>query len=384
MTKQTARRITWIDGLKGIACLMIFTHHFSLEYFNGSYFGPAVESCLPFGIDIRLAYEPYGVLVNGKVWVCVFVTLAAFLTAFSVLRNCAVLQHKDWQEKISGIIVKRYVRLVIPCGIAGALNWVLCKYLAPSFACYHDMESQLTFVKMLWHTLVKMWIVPDSEVIGPYWMLYIIFWGPFIAIILSLATRYSKKWVLLFFFLAESLILWAKDEYYLCIVVGVLLAYLAEKNLPVNSRRIRWLALIPLTAGVYLGGYPSYAQPVFFYRWLGKLCTQIFANKGIATYHILAAGLLILGIIMCVPVQGVLSARPLQWLGSISMSVFVLHSTVIQFVGRPLQELFLGMGMSYPLMVLVVYLILLVVLLLLAWGFKNTVERLTNKILLWL
>lgn len=39
--------------------------------------------------------------------------------------------------------------------------------------------------------------------------------------------------------------------------------------------------------------------------------------------------------------------------------------------------------MSYPLMVLVVYLILLVVLLLLAWGFKNTVERLTNKILLW-
>ena len=66
------------------------------------------------------------------------------------------------------------------------------------------------------------------------------------------------------------------------------------------------------------------------------------------------------------------------------MSVFVLHSTVIQFVGRPLQELFLGMGMSYPLMVLVVYLILLVVLLLLAWGFKNTVERLTNKILLWL
>lgn len=73
--------------------------------------------------------------------------------------------------------------------------------------------------------------------------------------------------------------------------------------------------------------------------------------------------------------------KPLQWLGSISMGVFVLHVTVMQFVGRPLQKMFLEMGMSYPLMVLVVYLILLVLLLLLAWGFHNTVERLQGKIL---
>ena len=382
MTKQAARRITWIDGLKGIACLLIFTHHFALEYFNGSYFGPAMESRLPFGIDIRLAYEPYGVLINGNFWVCVFVTLAAFLTAFSVLRCCTEPQRGNWQEKISGIIVKRYVRLVIPCGTAGVLYWVLRQCLVPRFECYYGLENQLSFVKMLWHTLVKMWIVADVEALGPYWMLYIIFWGTFIAIILAVATRYSKKWVLPFFFLAASLILWAKDEYYLCIVLGVLLAYLAEKGLPTDSRRVRWLALIPLAAGIYLGGYPSYAQPVFFYRYLGKLCTHIYANKGIATYHALAAGLLILGIIMCVPAQRGLSTKPLQWLGSISMGVFVLHVTVLQFVGRPLRDLFLGMGMSYPLMVLIVYLILLVVLLLLAWGFKNTVERLQNKILL--
>lgn len=378
MTKPTARRITWIDGLKGIACLLIFTHHFGLEYFNGSYFGPAAESRLPFGIDIRLAYEPYGVLINGNFWVCVFATLAAFLTAFSVLRHC----DGDWQEKISGIIVKRYIRLLIPCGTAGVLYWVLRRYLASHFEYYRDLENPLPFVKMLWHMLIKMWIVADTEVQGPYWMLYIIFWGTFIAIILSLATRYSKKWTLPFFFLAASLILWATDEYYLCIVAGVLLAYLAEKGLPVESRRIRWLALIPLAAGFYLGGYPSYAQPVFFYRYLGKLCTHIFANKGIATYHVLAAGLLILGIILCVPVQKALSAKPLRWLGAMSMDVFVLHAIVLQFVGRPLQDLFLGMGMSYSLMVLVVYLILLVVLLLLAWGFKNTVGRLQDKILL--
>lgn len=377
MTTQKSRRITWVDGLKGIACLLIFTHHFSLEYFNGAYFGEVMESRLPFQLDIRLSYQPYGILTNGNFWVCVFVTLAAFLTAVSVLRHCA----GNWQEKLSGMIIKRYVRLAVPCGLAGILYWLLRQFFAARFECYRGLENILSFGRMLWHTFVKMWIVPDQEALGPYWMLYIIFWGTFIAIILTLATRYSRKWTLSLFFALAALLLWAKDEYYLCVVLGVLLAYLMESNVLSDSRRIRWLALIPLAAGLYLGGYPSYAQPVFFYRYLGKICAHIYAGKGIATYHVLAAGLLILGIIMCAPVQRWLSARPLQWLGSVSMGVFVLHVTVMQFLGRPLQKLFLGMGMSYALMVLIVYLILLPTLLLLAWGFHNTVERLLSKLL---
>lgn len=102
-------------------------------------------------------------------------------------------------------------------------------------------------------------------------------------------------------------------------------------------------------------------------------------GKGIATYHILGAGLLILGILMSIPVQRGLSARPLRWLGSVSMGVFVLHVTVMQFAGRPLRDWLLGMGLSYPLTVLLVYLALLAVLLPAAWGFKNSVERLLEK-----
>ena len=381
MEVQSNKRITWIDGLKGIACLLIFTHHFSLEYFNGAYFGETMESRLPFGLDIRLSYEPYGVLTNGNFWVCVFVMLAAFLTAVSVLRQCSAPQNANWQEKLSGMIIKRYIRLVIPCGVAGVLYWVLREYLAPRFACYKGLENSLSVVKMLYHTFVKMWIVPDQEALGPYWMLYIIFWGTFIAIILALATRYSKKWTLPFFFMVSALLLWVKDEYHLCVVVGVLLAWLMESRSLKDNRRNRWLALVPLAAGLYLGGYPSYATPVFFYGYLGKLCTYIYANKGIATYHTLGAGLLILGILMSIPVRRGLSARPLRWLGSISMGVFVLHVTVMQFVGRPLRDWLLEMGMEYPLMVLIVYLILTAVLLLLAWGFKSTVERLLEKAL---
>ena len=104
-TTQSGKRITWIDGLKGIACLLIFSHHFSLEYFNGAYFGEVMESKLPFRLDIRLSYEPYGILTNGNFWVCVFVTLAAFLTAVSVLRCFAAPPRKDWQEKLSSMII---------------------------------------------------------------------------------------------------------------------------------------------------------------------------------------------------------------------------------------------------------------------------------------
>lgn len=376
MAKQNTGRITWIDGLKGIACLLIFTHHFGLEYFPCSYYGPQMESRLPFGMDIKLSYEPYGILVNGNFWVCVFITLAAFLAAFSVLRYCDAA---NWQERISGIIVKRYVRLLIPCGTAGVLYWLLREYLAPHFARYQDLQNPLSFVQMLWHTFVKMWIVADTDVSGLYWMLYIIFLGTFIAIILALAVRYSKKWVCLFFFLGASLLLWAKDEYYLCVVFGVLLAYFAQTGLHIENRKLRFLGLLPLVAGIYLGGYPSGTQPVFFYRYLAKLCS--FTLKMIPTYHVLGAGLLILGIILCAPAQRALSAKPLRWLGSVSMGIFTLHAILIQFAGRPLRDLFLSMGMGYPLMTLSVWLILCAILLLLAWGFKHTVERFCDKVL---
>lgn len=281
MAEQNSRRITWIDGLKGIACLLIFTHHFSLEYFNGAYFGETMESRLPFRLDIRLSYEPYGILTNGNFWVCVFVTLAAFLTAAGVLRQCAASQRGDWQEKLSGMIIKRYVRLAVPCGAAGILYWLLRQFLVPRFTCYRGLENILSFEKMLWHTFVKMWIVPDQEALGPYWMLYIIFWGTFMAIILSLATRYTKKWTLPFFFAIASLLLWARDEYYLCVVVGVLLAWLMNSGVLADNRRNRWLALLPLVGGLYLGGYPSYATPVFFTDIWGNYVRIFTGGRGL-------------------------------------------------------------------------------------------------------
>ena len=32
-------RLTWIDGLRGLACILIFTHHFLVSFFPSSYNG---------------------------------------------------------------------------------------------------------------------------------------------------------------------------------------------------------------------------------------------------------------------------------------------------------------------------------------------------------
>lgn len=380
MTQQSTGRIAWIDGLKGISCLLIFTHHFTLEYFSACYYGADHASRLPFEIDTRFSYEPYGVLLNGNFWMCVFLTLSAFLAASNVLRHCG----GDWQEKIAGSIIKRYIRLLVPCASGGILYWGLCRYVAPRFACYLLLESPVTFGKLLWHLLVQMWIMPDTEILGPYWMLYLILWGTFIAVILALATRYPQKRVLPFFFLAAATLLWMKDTYYLCAVGGAFSAYLAQRLGTPAGRGVRCLGVLSLTAGLYLGGYPSYAQPVFFYRILGNFADSYMPNKGMPTYHAAAAFLAILGVILCQPAQKALSTRPLQRLGSLSMGVFVLHVVAIQFIGWPLRWLILETQIDYPLAALIIYLIILAVLLLLAQGFRSTVERLLEKVLAWI
>ncbi|MFC5370648.1 hypothetical protein [Arcanobacterium bovis] len=38
-TSAGAPRINWLSGLKGIACVVIFVHHFLLAFYLGSYEG---------------------------------------------------------------------------------------------------------------------------------------------------------------------------------------------------------------------------------------------------------------------------------------------------------------------------------------------------------
>ena len=79
--QTTNDRVLWIDGLRGIACLAIFAHHFGCCFYPVTQYGPKGEMATPLGV--ALAQSPLGVLLNGNFWVCVFCVIAGFVAARS-------------------------------------------------------------------------------------------------------------------------------------------------------------------------------------------------------------------------------------------------------------------------------------------------------------
>ena len=77
---QARERLPWIDGLRGLACLAIFAHHFAGCFYPVLLYGSDQGGATPAGI--ALAQSPLAVLVNGNFWVCVFFVVGGFVAAW--------------------------------------------------------------------------------------------------------------------------------------------------------------------------------------------------------------------------------------------------------------------------------------------------------------
>ena len=117
---ETKERIKWLDGLKGLACLLVFVHHFLLSFFSAAYFGVESHTRL-HGYDTYLASAPIGVFANGNFQVCIFLLIAAFLPAKRIM-EC---RKEDLQDVAGRMLLKRYPRLMIPVFSVCALNYVI-------------------------------------------------------------------------------------------------------------------------------------------------------------------------------------------------------------------------------------------------------------------
>lgn len=49
------QRLRWLDGLRGIACLGVFTHHFILTFFPAMYYGDSQCAHLNGEFETKIA-----------------------------------------------------------------------------------------------------------------------------------------------------------------------------------------------------------------------------------------------------------------------------------------------------------------------------------------
>ncbi|MBO5891499.1 MAG: acyltransferase [Oscillospiraceae bacterium] len=308
------RRIDWVDGLKGIACILMFCHHFALIFFPATFYGQWVSTRL-YGIDTRLAQSPLGVFLNGNFLLAVFCMLSALVLSLQILR-------KPDPARLGAVVAKRYFRLMPPLFGVGLVVWAFLRYglfthagvVEATGSPWADLYYQgtMSFRQFLEAALVKVWFYGDESLSTAFWMLSRLFYGSFLSILLStVAWKYPKRaWIL---YVVVAALLFDQSELLLAFALGTLLAWMLVREI----RLPKFASPVAVLLGLVLGGYPSGIGASNFYRF--------FRGLTFIDWHILGAFVMILGILSWEGAQKCLSWRLFTWLGKISYSVYLIH-----------------------------------------------------------
>jgi len=314
MTKQS--RIVWLDGLRGLACICIFLHHFSLAFFPAMFYGEAVPSRLGT-FDAAVAQSPFSFLLNGNYMVALFCMISGFVISVQIMN----LQDKN---RLSDIVIKRYFRLMLPVFAVGFLVFLLSNLrfffhmdvaavsASPWLPNYY--KEPIGFFAFLRSALVDTWFLGTDLLSTAFWMLSKMFFGTFLCVILScICWRYqSRAWIV---YLFVSFCFFARSELYLAFTLGTLIAWAY-----VNQPRVfqKYAGVAALIFGLFLGAFPSGVVPTNVYRYFYHALSHI-------DWHIIGAGLTLYGLFSCASLQKLFSLRPFQFLGKISYAVYLLH-----------------------------------------------------------
>lgn len=320
------KRILWIDGMKGIACIGILIHHFFVGFLPATYYGADAVSHLQTNFEETFSQSPFSFILNGNFWVCIFCIVSAFLLSYKVMNN-------DKKEKVSTSILNRYFKLVLPLFIVSLIVYLLLslnlfRNIAASditkstwLASYYNHEE--TFINVLKTSFIDVWFIGNSDFSTAFWMLSILFNGGIVAIVLSeIQWKFGKKSII--FYIIISFIFLYLKSYFLVFSLGVIIAYLFKYNYTLKKHKI--IPIFLILFGIILAGFPSGVEPTNFYKYLNFEATEYGKD---VIWHIFASALVMYGIMNIDLIKKILSCNILKKLGSISYSIYLIHIPIM-------------------------------------------------------
>ncbi len=342
---QKVKRFDYIDGMKGLAALSVFSWHFAL--YTGAIYYP---------VDTLTSHSLTRFLIDGCVAVCVFILLSGFSNAYSLsLKPLTIKTVRD-------TLVKRYLRLAVPIApiivIVACMRWLglmynyeYAEFSGVEIATSHYNHSTYPFLIL---RVFKAFICsPIGDVSGidlPLWMLKYVFIGAYFVMMMHIIThRMRIRYRLLIIGFATFLIGYLISLYYVPALVGLALLYVFPF----------------LNKGNYLISLFSLALTAITYLFFPDI---MFPMKGVLT-----AIFLVVGVISCPILKMILGCGFLKWLGSISLMVYLIHMPLICSLSC---YLYIRLPISgKPILSIIVFIITLLILLALSHFLTKWIEK---------
>lgn len=374
-----SKRIKWLDGVKGLACIGVVLHHFTLAFLPATYYGDVNISKIANQFDVHMAQSTIGFLINGNYMVALFCLISALVLSLKVME----LENK---EEICNIFIKRYPRLLLPIAPIVLFVYFMLKYnwfshlevvpitQSPWLGSYY--LEKVEFGRCIESLFVTTWYSSDSTFSNAFWMLGHLLFGSFLAIILSTFAWKANKKALGVIYLFCTIIYVRVNTLQLAFVLGVLLAYCFREIKEMFGHK--WIGVLCLAIGLFLGGYPSGVQPVNVYKFLNFLPKEILTYQ---FWHIVGAFFTVYGIWNIPIVQKVLKCSGCQFLGRISYSIYIIHIPFIFSVSCYIFGQLVGREVGYLDSVMITFIFSIAIVLIMAYFYHRYVETACTKVL---
>ncbi len=354
MNQVDNRRLTYLDGIRGIMAINVVFNHFFVVFFPDLYL-------LDNGENFFNA-TPFNALYNGTTAVQYFFVLSGFLTAY--------LMFQKNELKAKTVILKsinRYFRLIPVIFVVVFLVYIFMKLdLLYNMKIGREMAElycnfEPSFVGMLKDAFIDTFI-NKSAYNGPFWTIKFDFFGYIATLVMVYIIKNIKPF---YKFRKVLIVLYTIALTYISVNlfsfgIGMLIADICVTEREGNEKLKKIFKVIAGIVGLYFACITY--LPVGIYRWVENINifnkTQVFCAFGCA--------LCIYALFHSESLQKFFSNKIFKFFGKISFTIYSFHWLCILSLQNFLHYVFsqtlsyeasawLSFGITLPVIILVAY-----------------------------
>lgn len=329
-TESLKNKLGFLDGVRGIAMMIVVLHHFGLVFFPAiNYLDPEKIHLGNGSIELLIAKTPLNIFFNGGFAVSIFFVLSGFVLSYK-------FHISGSQRLLREYAAKRYFRLFLP--VAGVI--VIC-YLMNLFGLFPSQRMEGITKSEDWlnnlfagmkgpgdmirNIFIDVFFNNDNRYNAVLWTMTIEFLGSLLLFSFLALTGDHKKTVLLHIIVA-GLILLTDKKFYAAFILGSLISrlFISGFSFPKGIKGVCIKSFL-LVTGVYFSSFPQgFFTQQSMWKWIDWSWTS-----GYDLFHVLGAFCILFVICFDKNFIRFFSIKPFLYLGKISFSFYLLHLAVI-------------------------------------------------------
>ena len=334
-------RLASLDGLRGLAAAIVLIHHALLTFPNlaGPYRPNAASA---FSFDWWLTYTPLHLAWAGNEAVYLFFVLSGVVLTLSVLRHDTF----DWVTYYPRRIIRLYGPVLVAIAIGYGLLLLVPREVVGELGDW--IEGRPSSYPLATVARDALLVLGSSGTVSPLWSLRweVIFSLALPLYVLLARTRQLPSWFTATLSLGVlTLGVALPNSYFFYLAIFALGAVLAG-----NWSRLTELADRPVPRWLWPSLFAG-AVLLTLVRWeLGAWGVPRGASGAFNAVSVIGTALLVVCVAFWPAARRFLETRPLQWLGKVSFSLYLIHEPIVIAARFATQSLspWVGMAISLP------------------------------------